>query len=148
MQREEIEEKVAASNERMAQRKARQVRARTHSVICVAAAKCIAAEIFESSQSARYLILFRMQAEELEERRLTALYAEEDRQASVLEQKMLREYAGAELSSKAEIKERRIVDAANRKLEQDAFRAEASRLNFKKKRSKQLQKVQAAGAHI
>jgi hypothetical protein len=89
-----------------------------------------------------------MQAEELEERRLTALYAEEDRQASVLEQKMLREYAGAELSSKAEIKERRIVDAANRKLEQDALRAEASRLNFKKKRSKQLQKVQAAGAHI
>ena len=34
------------------------------------------------------------------------------------------------------------------KLEQDALRAEASRLNFKKKRSKQLQKVQAAGAHI
>ena len=89
-----------------------------------------------------------MQAEELEERRLTALYAEEDRQASVLKQKMLREYAGAELSSKAEIKERRIVDAANRKLEQDALRAEASRLNFKKKRSKQLQKVQAAGTHI
>jgi hypothetical protein len=29
MQREEIEEKVAASNERMAQRKARQVRAHT-----------------------------------------------------------------------------------------------------------------------
>ena len=36
----------------------------------------------------------------------------------MLEQKILREYAGAELSSKAEIKERRIVEAANRKMEQ------------------------------
>lgn len=58
------------------------------------------------------------QEEELEERRIAALYAEEDRQASVLEQKILREYAGAELSSKAEIKEQRIVEAANRKMEQ------------------------------
>eukprot|EP01043_Picozoa_sp_COSAG02_P059751 COSAG02_NODE_7671_length_2901_cov_2.527123_2_plen_93_part_00 len=58
------------------------------------------------------------QEEELEERRIAAIYAEEDRQASVLEQKILREYAGAELSSKAEIKEQRIVEAANRKIEQ------------------------------
>eukprot|EP01044_Picomonas_judraskeda_P030335 COSAG03_NODE_10874_length_624_cov_1.028571_1_plen_87_part_00 len=58
------------------------------------------------------------QEEELEERRIAAIYAEEDRQANVLEQKILREFAGAELSSKAEIKERRIVEAANRKLEQ------------------------------
>ena len=55
----------------------------------------------------------------------------------------MREYAGSELGAKSEIKERRIVEAANRKLEQDALRAEASRLRFKKKRHKQMQKVGA-----
>ena len=82
------------------------------------------------------------QLREIEERRLAAALAEEERLANVEEQKRAKEYASSALASNAEIKEQRIEEAARRKVVGDVMRAEASRLRFKKKRLRADRRVQ------
>ena len=49
---------------------------------------------------------------------MEAVWQEEDRAAAIEEQRIMREYSGAQLGVKSDIKDQRIMELARRKVEQ------------------------------